>query len=310
MPLSIFGFRALWSPYFATALIVVTILYFLITIKWRHKFENSTELTRKEASLFLLGMVLLYILKGSPVDLLGHILFTVHMVQMAFLLLIVAPIFIMGIPNWVWAQLFKVKIIDKLFRLFTKPIIALVFFGLAFSAYHYPMILDEVKLSIIGHALFSVVVFMSAIFYWWPVVNTLEGQPQVHGLKKIGYVILSAILITPACTLIIFADTPMYTTYTDGEVWLQAMALCVPAGTLAGLSGLGISGPEMFTDMSPLYDQQLGGILMKVSQELIYVFVIGKIFYTWASDERKNADEITKQELLKHQALHSNESIS
>lgn len=305
MPLSIFGFRALWSPYYALSLLAVVILYFLITVKWRHKFENSTELTKKEASFFLLGMILLYALKGSPIDLLGHILFTVHMVQMAFLLLLVAPIFIMGIPNWIWAKLFEVKIIDKIFSFFTKPLIALLLFGLAFSAYHYPMILDEVKLSLIGHALFTTVVFMSAIFYWWPVVNTLEGQPKVHGLKKIGYVILSAILITPACTLIIFADSALYATYTDGEAWLQAMALCVPAGTLAGLSGLGISGPEVFTDMSPLYDQQLGGILMKVSQEVIYVFVIGKIFYTWASDERKNADEITRQELLKHQALHS-----
>lgn len=305
MPLSIFGFRALWSPYYALSLLVVIILYFLITVKWRHKFENSTALTKKEASLFLLGMVFMYALKGSPIDLLGHILFTVHMVQMAFLLLIVAPLFIMGIPNWVWAKLFEVKIIDKIFQLFTKPIIALLLFGMAFSAYHYPMILDEVKLSLVGHALFTTVVFMSAIFYWWPVVNTLEGQPRLHGLKKIGYVILSAILITPACTLIIFADNPLYVTYTDGEAWLQAMALCVPSGTLAGLSGLGISGPEVFTDMSPLYDQQLGGILMKVSQELIYVFVIGKIFYKWASEERKNADEITRQELLKHQALHS-----
>lgn len=306
MPLSIFGLRALWSPYYALSLLAIVILYFLVTVKWRHKFEGSTELKRKEAVFFLIGIVLLYILKGSPVDLLGHILFTVHMVQMAFLLLIVAPIFILGIPNWIWAKLFSVKIIDKIFRFFTKPLIALLMFGLSFSAYHYPMILDEVKLSLIGHALFTTVVFMSAIFYWWPVVNTLEGQPKVHGLKKIGYVILSAILITPACTLIIFASTPVYATYVDGDAWLQAMALCVPADMLAGLSGLGISGPEMFSSMTPLYDQQLGGILMKVSQEVIYVFVLGKIFYAWASDERKNADEITRQELLKHQELYSN----
>lgn len=303
MPLSIFGFRALWSPYYGLALLAVVILYFLFTVKWRHKFENSTALTVKEASFFLLGMLSLYILKGSPVDLLGHILFTVHMVQMAFLLLLVAPMFIIGIPNWIWEKLFEVKIFKVIFDFFTKPLLALLMFGLAFSAYHYPMILDEVKLSLIGHAVFTTVVFMSAIFYWWPVVNTVEGQPKIHGLKKIGYVILSAILITPACTLIIFAGSPLYATYTDGEAWLQAMALCVPAGMLEGLSGLGISGPEVFTDMSPLYDQQLGGILMKVAQELIYVLVIGKIFYTWANDERLNADEITRQELLKHQEM-------
>ena len=56
------------------------------------------------------GMILLYIVKGSPVDLLGHILFSIHMVQMAVLLLIVAPFIMMGIPNWMWKKVFDIKI--------------------------------------------------------------------------------------------------------------------------------------------------------------------------------------------------------
>lgn len=303
MPLSIFGFRALWSPWFFLSLVAVVLIYFLITVKWRHKFENAVPVTKKQVTLFLSGMILLYILKGSPVDLLGHILFSIHMTQMAVLLLVVAPFLIMGIPNWIWAKMFEVKIIDKVFRFFTKPIIGLFAFAIMFSAYHYPMVLDFVKLSLVLHALFTITIFMSGIFLWWPVVNTLEGQPKIHGLKKIGYVILSAILVTPACALIIFVDVPVYESYSSGEAWLQAMALCVPAGTLSGLAGLGISGPEMFTNMSTLSDQQLGGILMKTIQEFIYVFVIGKIFFTWAHEERKNADEITQQDLLNHQKL-------
>lgn len=303
MPLSIFGFRALWSPWFFLSLVAVVLIYFLVTVKWRHKFENAVALTRRQVILFLSAMILLYILKGSPVDLLGHILFTVHMTQMALLLLIVAPMLIMGIPNWVWAKIFEVKIIDKAFRFFTKPLISVFLFAIMFSAYHYPMVLDYVKLSLSLHALFTITIFMSGIFLWWPVVNTLEGQPRLHGLKKIGYIILSAILVTPACALIIFADVPVYETYSSGEAWLQAMALCVPAGTLSGLAGLGISGPEMFTNMSTVVDQQLGGILMKTIQEFIYVFVLGKIFFSWAQEERKNADEITQQDLLKRQDL-------
>lgn len=306
MPLSIFGFRALWSPYYATALLLVVVLYFLITGKWRHKFQNSKPLTNKERNYFLLGMLLLYILKGSPIDLMGHLLFTVHMTQMAFLLLLTVPLLVMGIPNWIWEHLFKYKPIDALFRFFTKPLVAVFAFGLIFSAYHYPIIFDTVKLNIFLHASMTTILFMSAVFFWWPVVNTLEGQPQLHGLRKIGYVVLSAILITPACTLIIFGETPVYATYTDGEAWLQAMALCVPADLLSGLSGLGMSGPEVFYSISALYDQQLGGILMKVSQEVIYVVVIGKIFFKWASEERQNADEITQQELLKHKQMQAN----
>ncbi|WP_318616065.1 cytochrome c oxidase assembly factor CtaG [Sporosarcina sp. YIM B06819] len=303
MPLSIFGFQALWSPLFLLFIVLGIALYLLLTIKMRHRFEGSEQLTRNQLVLFLISMVLLYIVKGSPVDLMGHILFTMHMVQMALLLLLVAPLFIMGIPNWMWKKVFDIKKLARVLDVFTKPVISIMLFVGMFSVYHIPIILDNVKLSAPLHTIFTITLFIAAMLFWWPVVNTLKGQPQLHGLKKIGYIILSAILITPACSLIIFVDVPVYETYQSGEAWLKAMALCVPAGTLAGLSGLGISGPEMFTNMSTLADQQLGGILMKVIQEIIYVGVLGKIFIKWYRDEQENADEITQNALLERQRL-------
>ncbi|KXH80094.1 cytochrome c oxidase assembly factor CtaG [Sporosarcina sp. HYO08] len=303
MPLSIFGFRALWSPYFLLSIVLLCVLYFLFTMKWRHRFVGSEPVTRKQISYFIASMIVLYIVKGSPVDLLGHILFSVHMAQMAILLLMSAPFLIIGIPNWMWRKVLDISILNWIIRLFTKPVISLLVFALMFSMYHHPFVLDQVKLNIVLHAFFTITLFISALFLWWPIVNTLEGQPRLHGLKKIGYVILSAILITPACSLIIFVDVPVYETYSSGEAWLKAMALCVPASTLSGLSGLGISGPELFTNMPTLYDQQLGGILMKVIQEVIYVVVIGKIFIAWYRHERENADEITKRDLLERQKL-------
>lgn len=300
MPLSIFGFRAMWSPYFLIFIILLTVIYFLLTKKWRHRFEGTESVTKREIKFFLAAMILLYIVKGSPADLLGHILFSVHMAQMALLLLAVAPFLIIGIPNFIWKKVFSITIIDKVVRLFTKPIISLLVFTVMFSLNHYPMVLDFIKLNVIVHSVFTITLFISALFLWWPIVNTLDSHPKIHGLKKIGYVILSAILITPACSLIIFVDVPVYETYSSGEAWLKAMALCVPAGTLSGLS---ISGPELFTNMPTLYDQQLGGIIMKVIQELIYVVVIGKIFINWYRDEQLNADEITKKDLLERQSL-------
>lgn len=303
IPLSIFGFRALWSPWFFLALAALVVVYFLLTVKWKDRFEGSVPLTRRNINYFLSGMILLYIIKGSPVDLLGHILFSVHMVQMALLLLVVAPFLIIGIPNWMWKKVFEVKILNAIISLFTKPVISLMLFTVMFSLYHYPIILDTVKLSLTLHSVFTISLFLAAFFLWWPIVNTLDGQPQLHGLKKIGYVMLSALLITPACTLIIFVDVPVYETYTSGEAWLQAMALCVPASTLSGLSGLGISGPELFTNMPSLEDQQLGGILMKMMQEIIYVVIIGKIFIHWYRDEQANAEEITQKDLLARKNL-------
>lgn len=300
MSLSIFGFRALWSPYFFLFLVLVTILYFLLTKKWRSRFEGNEAVTKRQITIFLSAIVLLYIVKGSPMDLMGHILFSVHMAQMALLLLVIAPLFIIGVPNFLWKKVFSYPKIAAVIRFFTKPVISLIAFTIMFSLNHYPLVLDTIKLSLPLHTAFTLTLFLSALFLWWPIFNTLPGEPQLHGLKKIGYVILSAILLTPACSLIIFADVPVYETYSSGEAWLKAMALCVPAGTLSGLT---ISGPELFTSMPTLYDQQLGGIIMKVIQELLYVFIIGKIFITWYRDEQENADEITRQDLINRKKL-------
>ena len=149
MPLSIFGFRALWSPWFLLALVFIMVLYYLIAVKWRDRFEGAVPATRKEIFYFYTAMLLLYIVKGSPVDLLGHILFYVHMIQMALLLFLIAPLFIMGIPNWMWQKVLDAKIIGSIFRFFTKPILSIIIFALMFSMYHYPLVLDEIKLSIV-----------------------------------------------------------------------------------------------------------------------------------------------------------------
>jgi putative membrane protein len=282
---------------------LVVLLYFLLTVKWRDRFEGANPVTRKEITFFLSAMFLLYIVKGSPVDLLGHILFYVHMIQMALLLFLIAPLLIMGIPDWMWQKVFDTKILGNMFRFFTKPILSIGIFALMFSMYHYPSVLDAIKLSLVYHAIFTITLFLSAIFFWWSLVNTMTNQKKLHGLMKIGFMILSTILITPACALIIFNPDPMYLTYASGESWMKAMALCVPAGTLSGLSGLGISGPEMFSNISTIYDQQLGGIIMKLVQEIIYAVFLGKFFYDWYKNERDNADDITEKAILERQRL-------
>ncbi|MET3575841.1 cytochrome c oxidase assembly factor CtaG [Bhargavaea ullalensis] len=303
VPISIFGFVALWSPYFFSALVALFLIYLLITVKWRDRFADSEPLKRNELISFSVGMILVYVTKGSPVDLLGHILFTMHMVQMAVLLLVAAPFIIMGIPGWIWKKVFAVPVLGRVLVVMTRPVISLIVFSAMFSVYHLPLVLDTIKLSIPLHAAFTITLFISALFLWWPIVNTISVTTKLQGLHKVAYIIASAILITPACALIIFVDTPVYETYQSGEAWIQSMALCVPASTLGTLANAGLSGPEVFTNMPVLYDQQLGGVIMKVLQEIIYGVVLGKIFFNWFQHERDNADDITKKQLLERERL-------
>ncbi|AWE06551.1 cytochrome c oxidase assembly factor CtaG [Lysinibacillus sp. 2017] len=298
MPISIFGFQALWSPYLIGVIVFLTVVYFLVTVTWRKDFKVSEPLKKIEAIYFILGMIVLYIVKGSPVDLLGHIMFTMHMTQMALLLLLVPVFIIKGIPWWVWKVIVEAPVVRTIFKIFTKPLLAILLFTGLFSVYHLPVVFDAIKLNETVHGIFTMILFLAALFMYWPLLNEVEGQHKMKNIHKLGYIAANAVLITPACALIIFASSPMYGTYSDSEMWMKAMELCVPASTLSELT---LSGPELFSSMDLVTDQQVGGVLMKIIQEIIFGVILFRIFRKWWNSERSNQQEITENALKEFQ---------
>lgn len=309
MPLSIFGFQALWSPYMIGTLVFIIIVYFIVTIKWRKDFKVSEPLKKQEAIYFILGIILLYVIKGSPIDIMSLIMFTMHMVQMAFYLLLLPILIIKGIPWWVWKVVVEFPGINKIFKALTNPVVSVLGFALAFSVYHIPLVFDYVKIDQTLHGLASLALFMSAFFMYWPLINEVPGQPKMKGLYKMGYIIATAVVITPACALIIFTKEPVYATYTNGEAWLESMALCVPPSTLASITTtIPLSGPELFTDLTPIRDQQMGGVLMKIIQEIILGILLAIVFRKWWKEEHKlSEEEITSKALSEFQQKKNSE---
>ncbi|MGM0851683.1 MAG: cytochrome c oxidase assembly factor CtaG [Bacillota bacterium] len=290
MPLGIFGFMALWSPFFFLALAFITVVYFLVTVKWRDSFKESKKLTRKEATYFILAMVLLYGIKGSPVEIMSTILFSAHMTQMALLYLVVTPLLVLGIPKWVWKAIVELPVVKQVFKFMTKPLISLLSFNIIFSIYHIPLVFDNVRTDATLHGLATIILFLLSLFMWWPLLNPVDDDIDLSGLKRIGYILGSAVLLTPACGLIIFAENPLYAPYYDPQEFLKALALCVPVNTLEGLT---LTGPELFTDMSTQNDQQLGGVIMKIVQEIVFGVMLFNLFFQWYRKDQEKQEKLS-----------------
>lgn len=287
MDLEIFGFRALWSPVFFVFCFALVVLYYVMISSLRQYFHHSRPVSRKQQLAFLAAIVLLYISRGSPLDLLGHITFTGHMASMAILFLMVPPLIIIGLPDWFWKTILEKPIIKPIMNLFTKPIVAMLFFNMTFSFYHVPFIFDIVKTNSFYHETVTAVIFFAAFCMYWPLIGKGQLFHSIGGLKKIVYILGNSVLITPACGLIIFANAPLFETYSNPEAWVQTLSLCVPADTLSQLS---LSGPEMFTGMPLLEDQQLGGVIMKILQEIVYGTFLAHVFFEWAKKEREKEE--------------------
>ena len=51
----------------------------------------------------------------------------------------------------------------------------------------------------------------------------------------------------------------------------------------------------MFNNLSLLHDQQLGGILMKILQEIIYGVVLFQVFFEWFRSEQQEGEELDRK---------------
>ncbi|MFC7061329.1 cytochrome c oxidase assembly factor CtaG [Halobacillus seohaensis] len=289
LELQIFGFRALWSPYYLLFVIILSAIYFYITGPKRKAGESRPSLAQQ--LMFYFGMVLLYTIKGSPVDLLSHIMFTAHMTQMALYYLLFPILVIKGIPVWIWKKVFSVPVLRHVLYFVTKPLLSLIVFNAVFSIYHMPTIFDYAKSNEVAHTIITTFILLTAFFMWWAVFSPIKEMDRLSPIVKIAFIFANGVLITPACGLIIFAGTPLYETYTQSGAWLQAMSLCVPSDVLSGISS-SLSGPEYFTPMPLVEDQQLGGIIMKITQEIIFGVLIARIFFTWFNRERDIVDPL------------------
>ncbi len=278
--MSEFGLRAMWSPTMLIVITIIAVLYILSVDQFRLRwFKESSPVSMGKKIAMLSGLAIYYLAQGGPLDLLGHLVFSMHMLSMSLSYLVVPPLIIYGTPDWMLRRVLSVPRIGKLVRSITNPILTLVLFNILFSLYHLPAVLDYVMTNYAVHKVFFAALLVSAFMMWWNVVCPLPEYSRLNEIKKMGYIFANGVLLTPACALIIFADTTLYATYSDPTVWAKALGYCVPLGSDAILSMF--SGPGEFGFFPPLDDQQFAGVLMKLMQEIMYGAILFYIFMGW-----------------------------
>ncbi|GAB2701265.1 cytochrome c oxidase assembly factor CtaG [Paenibacillus thermoaerophilus] len=287
--LEYFGFRELWSPLTLIGTLAVAAVYLRIVGAWRHRFADSEPVPLSRKLLFLAGLAVHYLARGGPVDLLGHMMFSAHMVAMVMAFLMAPPLMLLGLPGWLLKPLFRFKWTGAPLRFFTSPLVSVLMFNAAFSFYHFPAVHDYIMVHYVVHWWFWTFLLFAAFMMWWPIIEPIKEQKRLSQLLKMAYIFANGVLITPACALIIFAKSAMYATYTDPSVWTQAMGYCMPAGSMDLLKQFE-GGPAFFAILDPAEDQQLGGVIMKVMQEIIYGAALAYVFFSWYIQSRKDDD--------------------
>lgn len=262
MFLSLFGFRELWSPGMMIVCLFILSIYLLMTIKWRKDFKNSTPLSISEASSFILALLFLYAVKGAPIQIMTYLVYTAYAIQTAILFVLVPFLLVRGIPNYLLAYMYSIPFVPNLLR---SPIYLSIAWSILFVCRQIPIVFDYLRLHETAESIYTILLFTCSFIFMW----SMKGKRFNLVWKPL---LLMYIMMTLVASIIFFSAVDLYKTYTDGAMWMQAMALCVPADTLNQLSAF--SGPSLFTNMTPKQDQQLGSKLIQVIQTIIFGIIL------------------------------------
>ncbi|HEX2543945.1 MAG TPA: cytochrome c oxidase assembly protein [Ramlibacter sp.] len=215
-----------------------------------------------QAWAFAGGWMALVVALVSPLDPLGGRLFSAHMVQHELLMVIAAPLLVIGRPlaTWTWAfspaqrrslgRAFQHRGWQGVWSTLTDPLVAWALHALALWGWHIPAAFNAALENEALHILQHVTFLGTALFFWWAVLG--HDPRGRYGAGHSAAYLFTTMLHTGALgALLSLAPTPWYSAY-------------VPHTAALGFD--------------PVEDQQLGGLVMWVPAGLAYVIAALAVF--------------------------------
>jgi putative membrane protein len=224
--------------------------------------------TQTQKLFYLSGVVMLWIGADWPLhELSEDFLFSGHMVQHTLFSLVAPPLLLLGMPAWMLRTLLSSLKLERVARVLTKPLIALLLFNFVIVVTHVPTVVDAAVRSEAVHFLVHTVLFLSSVLMWWPVIDPLPETKRLSEPAKMLYLFLQSIVPTVPASFLTFSEGVLYESY-------------------AGFPRLW--GIDVITD------QRIAGLLMKIGGGLLLWLAIAILFFRWnANEEREKAEEVS-----------------
>lgn len=261
-----------WHPLVLICLALSAGLYTRGTARlWRASTRGAGVGTWQAAS-FALGWIVLVIALVSPLHELGDQLFSAHMVQHELLISIGAPLLVLGRPlvPFLWAvpldwrrtaaRWSQSRVVSTLWRSMSKPAVAFALHGLAIWTWHVPRLYQATLTSELIHSLQHSSFLLTAILFWWTVFNARGGQ--VRRGAAVFYLFATLLQTGALGALLTFSQT----------LWYPAYA------ATTGRWGI-----------TPIEDQQLGGLIMWIPGSLAYIAAALAIFAQWLRESERRS---------------------
>lgn len=214
---------------------------------------------------FVGGWAVLLLALVSPLDALGAALFSAHMAQHELLMLVAAPLLILGMP-WVaalWAApgrarrrigaLARHRSIESVGHGLAHPFSAWAIYAATLWIWHIPTLYEATLESRLTHALQHSSFLASALLFWWVLLRPGRSRRSAYGLGVL-YIFTTGLHGSLLGALLTFSNSVWYPSY----------------------------GPRVVPwGLTPLEDQHLAGLLMWIPPGFLYLAAAVWICALW-----------------------------
>jgi putative membrane protein len=256
-----------WEPGVVIPLAVSGLWYVAGLIRMWRAAGIGHGVRRWEAASFISGWLALVLALVSPLHAWGNVLFSAHMVQHEVLMLVAAPLLVLGRPIVAFLKALPVPAARRaslwttatawrrFWHAITGPFVAWLLHAVILWIWHIPVLFDATIKNEAIHAAQHLSFVLSALLFWWAV---MVGRHRAIGYgAAVLYVFTTALHSGLLGAIITFATRAWYPSY------FQTTAAW---------------------GLTPLEDQQIGGLIMWAPACVSYIIAGLALFAGWMRD--------------------------
>jgi putative membrane protein len=244
--------------------VVLGLLYALAVGPIRRRYGLAERVEARHVAWFTASLVTLLVTLNGPLHHMADFyLFSGHMLQHMILGMLFPCLFLAGIPGWLLSPLLRRRFWGSLGRRLTHPVTAYCIYNAVLIGWHLPPAYARAMLDHDVHILQHLTFMATGVIAFWPVLGPAPELPRLTYLWQIGYLFVMQIPMIALGAFLTLAEGVIYPFYE--------------------------AAPRVLPWLSPLEDQQFGGLLMWLPGHLVLWIPMAVLFFRWYATQSDEA---------------------
>lgn len=253
-------------------LVIVMLLAVAGAYLWAARQVDRAHPTNRQPPhrrwLFMAGLVTIGVALLSPIEAYEGVLFSVHMVQHMLLELVAAPLLLAGGPITLALRVSTPRVRRVLLAILQSrvvhalsfPVIAWVLFAAVNWGWHFSVLYDQALENQALHYFQHATFLGAALLFWWPAIGVDPSPWRLPHPVRLLYLFMAMPQNSFLGVALLQATTVLYPHYvTNVRDW----------------------------GLSPLEDQQLGGVIMWVFGDIAFLAGMAIVVVLWMRHEER-----------------------